>query len=254
MIDGQGATGPSATEIKAPAVLNNVSNANGSNYQPIIYAFGAGKTVNITDMYVNGDGGRTIPNYFGIYYFEAGGTISGNRVAAIRDATYSGNQSGNAIYVNHTWDVNFAHTVNITNNTVLDYQKTGILINEMNTQAIITGNTVTGQNIAGVNATVWYPIGYGAHATITGNTITNNIWNSANPHVYMASGILIAGAGTTDTGTPTGGKYYRYTAATHLQATKRVSLLTALVVLLTELTLTFLTAVILMRTTRCMQC
>jgi len=203
VIDGQGSTGPVVTRLKAPAVPVTFNNVNG-NYAAVIYASGIGRLATVSDIFVDGDGGRSATNYTGIYYFQAGGTISGNKVSGFRDPVYSGNQSGNAIYVNHTFDTPLSQMVTISNNTISDYQKTGILVNEINTHAIITGNTITGQNIPNMNAQNGIQIGYGAYATITGNTITGNLWNSANPHVYMASAILLAGAGVDMSNTATG--------------------------------------------------
>ncbi len=202
-IIGAGRSGAFTTRIKAPAVPASVTNANGS-FQPIIYAHEAGNTINLDSLLIDGDGGRTIPNYLGVYYFEASGSLTKSRVQAIRDATFSGSQSGSGVFVNHTWDTPLSHSVTIDDNEVVDYQKTGILVNEINTQAIITNNTVTGQAITGLNAQNGIQLGYGAYGTITGNTITANLYNSANPHLYLASGIILVGTGVDLTNTPTG--------------------------------------------------
>lgn len=203
-IKGAGRSGATTTRIKAPAAPVAFTNANGS-YQALIYAHGAGNNINIDSVLVDGDNGRTVSNYIGVYFFEADGSLTTSRVTAIRDAPFSGNQGGSAVYVNHTFDTNFPHTVTLDSNLIDDYQKTGLLINEINTHAIIRGNTITGQSITNVIAQNGIQIGYGAYATITGNTITGNLWNSANPHVYMSSAILLAGAGVDFNNVATGG-------------------------------------------------
>jgi hypothetical protein len=188
-IVGAGRSGTTTTRIKAPATPASITNANGS-YQPIIYAQGAGNTINLDKLLIDGDGGRTISDFMGVYYFEAGGALTNSRVTGIRDATYSGNQSGLGVYVNHAYDANVPHTVTINNNIIDDYQKAGLVVNELNTHAVITGNTVTGQNIPNINGQNGIQLGYGAYATITGNTVTGNIWNSPNPHTWLSAGIL----------------------------------------------------------------
>jgi len=202
-IMGAGRSGATTTRIKAPVTPASISNANGS-YQPIIYAQGAGNTINLDKLLVDGDGGRTISDFMGVYYFEAGGALTNSHVTGIRDATYSGNQSGLGVYINHAFDVNVSHTVTINNNIIDDYQKAGLVVNELNTHAVITGNTVTGQNIPNINGQNGIQLGYGAYATITGNTVTGNIWNSPNPHTWLSGGILLAGAGVDNTNTATG--------------------------------------------------
>lgn len=202
-IIGAGKSGTTTTRIKAPASPVQFSNANG-NYEAIIYAHGAGNTIHLDSLLVDGDGGRNVSDFIGVYFFEAGGSLFKSRVTGIRDATYSGNQSGLAVYVNHSFDVNLPHSVTIDSNIIDDYQKAGLVVNELNTHALIRGNTITGQNIPNVNGQNGVQIGYGAYATITGNTITGNIWNSPNPHTWVAAGILLAGAGVDNTNTATG--------------------------------------------------
>jgi len=202
-IIGADRSGPSKTQIKAPAVLNSVI-TNMDPHQPIIYASGAGNTINISQVLVDGDGGRNVADFMGVYYYEANGTFDDSRITGIRDVAFSGNQSGVAFVANHAWDISLSQTVTVSDNQIDDYQKGGILINELNTQGIVTGNTVTGQNIPNVNGQNGIQFGYGAYGTITGNTVTNNLWNEPHPHTYVAAGILLAGVGVDNFNAPTG--------------------------------------------------
>lgn len=202
-IKGAGRAGASTTRIKAPAAPVAFTNPNGA-YEAIIYAHGAGKTIHIDSLLVDGDNGRNVNKYTGVYFYEAGGSLTKCRVTGIRDVSFSGTQRGNAVYVNHAYDTDFGHTVTIDSNIIDDYQKTGLLINEINTHALIRGNTITGQAVKNVIAQNGIQIGYGAYATITGNTITGNLWNSADPHTYMSAAILLAGAGVDMSNAPTG--------------------------------------------------
>ena len=140
------------TIVKAPVTMANVPNPNGTG-QPIISASGAANTVNISKIKIDGDGGRTVSSFVGMHYAEASGTFNDNHITGIHDSpVFSGVQSGVAIIANHAWDVSVAQTVSVTNNLIDDYQKGGILVNELNTQGIVTGNVVTGQNTPGVTA------------------------------------------------------------------------------------------------------
>ncbi|MBK7094709.1 MAG: hypothetical protein IPH57_06590 [Saprospiraceae bacterium] len=191
------------TIVKAPVSMTVVSTGNGPVY-PIIYAYGPGKIINIEKLMIDGDGGRSPDKFEGIHYFEAGGTFNLNRITGIRNSSFNGN-SDIAIVANHIYDISIAQTVNITNNLIDDYGKAGIVVNELNTQGIVTGNIVTGQNIPNVVGQNGIQFGYGSYGTITGNTVTNNIWNAVeHPHTWTAAGILLASVGITPANVPTG--------------------------------------------------
>ncbi|MBP7849770.1 MAG: right-handed parallel beta-helix repeat-containing protein [Lentimicrobiaceae bacterium] len=192
------------TIIKAPVTLSGFANANGTSFA-IIYASGNTNTINIDKLMVDGDGGRTDASFVGVHYFAANGSFTNSRITGIRNNPYSGSQGGSAFTANHQWDVPINQTVYVTDNIIDDYQKGGIVINELNTQGIVTGNIVTGQNIPLVNAQNGIQFGFGAYGTITGNTVTNNIWNKVeHPHQWTAAGILLAGVGVDYNNTATG--------------------------------------------------
>ncbi|MGB3074652.1 MAG: right-handed parallel beta-helix repeat-containing protein, partial [Chitinophagales bacterium] len=206
VIIGSGST--NTTTILAPASPTNVSNANGT-YQPIVYVSGVGNNVEIHDIKVDGDGGRNVSNLIGIYYFEASGLIDDCRVTGIHDApSVNGNQRGQGIFVNHSYDVNLSHTVTISNSKVDDYQKTGILINELGTEGIVINDSIIGSSVSGIIAQNGIQFGYGAWGTIQGNVISNNLYNTVAPHTDVSSGILLAGAGIDFNNTPTGNSIF----------------------------------------------
>ena len=111
--------------------MSSVTNANGAGFTSVIYAFGPTTTVNISGLGIDGDG-RGGAKFSGVYYFEASGTFTNSRIEKVRDAVFSGVQSGNAFFANHTYDVSLSQTVTVADNVIEDYQKTGILINELN--------------------------------------------------------------------------------------------------------------------------
>ena len=189
------------TIVKAPVSMTPVSVSIWSpseNVYPVIYASGNSNTVNISKLTIDGDNGRTVNKFFGALYYEANGTFDNNRITAIRDAgTFSGAQAGIAFYGGHIRTVTLAQTINVTNNIIDDYQKGGIVVDAPGTSGALTGNTITGQNVALVTAQNGIQLSRGATGTISGNTVTNNIWNKVeHPHEYTAAGILLYQAGT----------------------------------------------------------
>jgi parallel beta-helix repeat protein len=137
-----------------------------------------------------GNGGGT---FNGVHFWEASGSIANCRLTGFRDTPFGGAQDGNAINVNHVWDVNNPQNVNITNNIIDDFQKTGILVNELGSNATISGNTITGQGdaIEGQAAQNGIQVGYGATGSISGNTLSN-LWYV--PDSWSSAAILIVGA------------------------------------------------------------
>ncbi|MDZ4713708.1 MAG: right-handed parallel beta-helix repeat-containing protein [bacterium] len=200
-IRGADSAGSSAAVVKAPAVMSPISNGNGSGFTSVIYISGPSTSFNISHIAVDGDG-RGGAKFSGVYYFEASGSFTNSRITKVRDATYSGVQSGNAFFANHTYDVSMNQTVTVSNNMIDDYQKTGILINELNTHGIVTNNIVTGQNTQHVNGQNGIQFGYGSYGIITSNIVSGDQYNGPAPD--DASGILLAGVGVDQTNTPTG--------------------------------------------------
>ena len=127
----------------------------------------------------------------GIRFDAVGGLISNNTVNDLEQGTngQSGCQEGNGIDVRNApftaGGVDFK--VTISNNTVTDYQKTGILANG-SVAATITGNTVTGDGPVSYIASNGIQVGFGATATVKGNTASGNWYTPASD---IACGFLI---------------------------------------------------------------
>jgi hypothetical protein len=88
----------------------------------------------------------------------------------------------------------------VEDSTVADYQKTGILANETGLDATVNGNTVTGAGPqADTEAQNGIQVGFGALATVSGNTVTANACDFAScgpdPTTQVqAAGILLVDA------------------------------------------------------------
>ena len=98
----------------------------------------------------------------------------------------SGCQEGNAIDIRNSAGI-ARPWVNISGNTIRDYQKTGILAKGP-VGATITDNTVTGSGPIDYIAQNGVQISLGASATVKGNTVSGN-WYT--PVSYVACGILL---------------------------------------------------------------
>ena len=121
----------------------------------------------------------------GIQFDNAAGSITNNTVIAINQGA-SGCQEGNAIDVRNS-TVSGRPSVNVSGNTIGDYQKTGILASG-SVAATIINNTVTGVGPIDYIAQNGLQISRGASATVKGNTVSGN-WYT--PVSYVACGILL---------------------------------------------------------------
>jgi parallel beta-helix repeat protein len=190
------------TTVKAPVTMQTAPISIWSTNEavnPIIYAFDNTKTINLSKLTVDGDGGRTLNKYFGVLFYEANGTFSYGKITGIRDAgSFSGAQAGIAYYGGHIRTSTLSQNLTFTNNIVDDFQKGGVVVDAPGTIGIIDNNTITGQNVPLVTAQNGIQLSRGASGSIQGNTISNCIWNKVeHPHQYTAAGILLYQAGAT---------------------------------------------------------
>jgi parallel beta-helix repeat protein len=131
-------------------------------------------------------------------------TIQNNHLTAIRDQPLSGCQNGNAIQIGRNTLNTHGHGV-IKNNTIDDYQKTGIIVDGRiggpQSTAVITGNEITGDTngacspnyrCAPIAAQNGIQISRNATAEVTGNTVVGNRYD---PAVADSVGIMLFGAG-----------------------------------------------------------
>lgn len=154
----------------------------------------AGTSANVTNLTVTTnhlaevcDGGAD--RLAGIRLNDASGSITNNTITAINQGL-SGCQEGNAIDVRNS-PFNGTHpaikSVTISGNTISDYQKTGIVANG-DVSATILNNTVTGSGPIAYIAQNGIQVGFGATATVKGNTVSGNFYT---PAPDVACGILL---------------------------------------------------------------
>ncbi len=147
-----------------------------SNKKPIVSIVGPDIVVNINNLTVDGRGFGNANNVFvGIGYRSATGTIDHVTVKGVRNDPLDAIQGGIGIYFSN---IDFVpRNATITNSIIFDYQKTGIVGNELGLDLYIHGNTITGAGGTADSVAIaqnGIQIGFGANATITGNTIIGN--------------------------------------------------------------------------------
>ena len=159
---------------------------------------GSGVEVELTGFTVSGPGPAACGSIAaGIVVRDgANANIHDNTVQDVRDSTFSGCQNGIAILVGrNSWTT--TGTATIANNTIVGYQKGGIVVDNTGSSATITNNIVTGAGTTDVTAQNGIQISRGATATLSGNTVTGNSYYKASDTTYSwgAAGLLLYQAG-----------------------------------------------------------
>ncbi len=125
-----------------------------------------------------GGGPDTDQRFYGIRYSNSSGTVSDNEVHGIRYPTVCGSTVG--VYA-------YQSSVEISGNTVYDFDKNGITAN-LAGSSTIEGNTVTGWGPSGAVAQNGIQIGFGATGTVEGNTVSDIYYTG---DCWAGSGILV---------------------------------------------------------------
>ena len=185
--------GAGSSIIVAPTTLPASSNATSA----IVLINGSGVDTELTGFTVTGPGPSACGSIrAGIYvYAGANANIHDNTIQDVRDSTFSGCQNGVAIAVGRqAWATSGTATIN--NNTIVGYQKGGIVVDNTGSNAIITNNMVTGTGTTSITAQNGIQISRGATATLSGNTVTGNSFHlDGSPWNWGAAGILLYQAG-----------------------------------------------------------
>ena len=190
-------TDEATTIIRSPASVpaNFITTYNGVENHPIVFVSNA--DVTMEDLTVDGAGQASGNFRFeGVGYYDATGTIDHVTVEHIRDNPLDGVQTGVGIFAQN--DDAAARNLNVTDDTIFDYQKGGIVINGAGLNALVSGNTVTGSGPTSLIAQNGIQISRGAVADVTGNIIDGNSYTPAATPGDYAVGVLLfqAGGGT----------------------------------------------------------
>lgn len=145
--------------------------------------------VNVRNLIVDGTGNNDTTcdmQLAGIYYQNAGGTISHNTAQnQLLPAGYQGCQEGVGI-IGENQTVN-TPSIQINHNTVINFDKNGITVSYGAAVVTIADNTITGRGSTDTTAQNGIQLGYGASGSIKGNTVSNLIYSPA----PEAAGILL---------------------------------------------------------------
>jgi hypothetical protein len=170
----------------APTTLNNDFNVSGQPNRPVIHVTGTSGVV-IDGFTIHGAGAGDSNNRFiGIAYHNASGAIQNNSLDAFRDASLGGTAGGVGIYILN--DDGVPRSVNVLDNTIVDYQKGGIVASGQNLTVDIAGNTITGQGPITVIDQNGIQISGNAGGIIDSNTISDNWCNSTS---QTAAGVVV---------------------------------------------------------------
>jgi hypothetical protein len=186
-----GQSGSVTITLPAAGPVDNATTLEGQPAAAQIFVSSPGGAVKIENLTVDGSG-FTAPNgcadeFLGIYYQNAGGTISGNTTQnqALPQADF-GCQDGEAIFVET--QTNGTPILKITGNTVANFDKNGITVSYDPANATIENNIITGVGPTDLIAQNGIQVGYGATGSISGNQVSNLIYT---PATFGASGVLL---------------------------------------------------------------
>jgi hypothetical protein len=145
-------------------------------------------------------------NYYGVFVIKTSVNVTGSTIRDIGESPLNGSQHGNAIYyasvTSGTANDGFGNflqptcssgttTGTINGNSILKYQKGGIVANCAGTNVTISNNVVTGEGPVNYIAQNGIQLGYGMKATVTGNTVSGNAYTGAGG--VSSGGILVVG-------------------------------------------------------------
>ncbi len=137
--------------------------------------------VSIASNTINGGHvGSCIGGFWGIIVQNVSGSIGSNTVSGIGNGLTSGCQEGRAV------EADGAGTVQITNNNLSQYQKSGIIVRD-SVVSTITGNTTAGEGPTSAIAMNGITITSTGATTITGNHTSGHLYTPAS---VFSCGIL----------------------------------------------------------------
>jgi nitrous oxidase accessory protein NosD len=173
-------TSPLTAVIKAPASM--------AVPKAIVRVNGA-TGVAIRDFTISGPGDGTCDSIRTGIRVDAGGsaTIERNHITAIRDEPFGGCQTGVGILVGRNFEATTGTAV-ILKNTIDDYQKGGIVVDNAGSSATIDSNIVSGAGSTTATAQNGIQVSRGATAIVKKNKVEGNWFIGAD---WTASGILI---------------------------------------------------------------
>jgi hypothetical protein len=179
--------GEGATIIRSPATLATYFTTPGpNNNYPVVYVHGA-NDVDIKDLTVDGmNRGSANYRFYGIAFWNAGGSVTSAEVLNVMDSAFSGAQHGVGVYAYN--DIVGSYDIDMTDVLVDGYQKTAVALSGDGLTVDLTRVTVVGQGDTDVTAQNGIQVGYGAGGTLTDCDVSGNSYTGSGN--WTASGIL----------------------------------------------------------------
>ncbi len=174
--------------LQPTGAIPNATNVNDSSPITALLLVSHTQGVSIDDLTV--DGANSSPNacapdYVGVMFQNASGELTHMAVRNIKLGTgLLGCQSGEGIFVQNSSQ---SLEVDISDSSVHDYQKTGILIDQKGSNATITHNYVTGLGSTPDIAQNGIQISRGASASVANNFVNNHLYSLCTSASCMAA-------------------------------------------------------------------
>lgn len=131
-------------------------------------------------------------NFYGIRIDDGSATIENNHITKIEDTPFGGAQEGVAILVGRAAD-GTTGTAIISQNFIDQYQKGGIVVDNIGSSAEIDHNTIIGQGPTALNTQNGVQISRGATADVSNNRISDNEYTGGGD---VGTGVFLFQAGT----------------------------------------------------------
>lgn len=152
--------------------------------------YGPGLTGTVDDAEIFG------ANYYGVVANAAAVNVTDSSIHDIGEVPLNGSQHG--VGVLYTTVNQASQTTGpsasgtLSNTTIWNYQKNGVVISGVGASASVLNNTVTGQGAVDWIAQNGIQVSFGGSALITGNTVSGNDYT---PKSFVACGLLYFDAG-----------------------------------------------------------
>ena len=116
--------------------------------------------------------GTADPNLIGVFFRGASGSLKGSKVhgTMLGDVDLSCDSGAAVLVQGGAGPIN----VSVVGNQVFDYQRAGIVVNEVGARAVISANMVTGLGPTPAVAQNGIQVGFGGFAKIMKNVVQNN--------------------------------------------------------------------------------
>jgi hypothetical protein len=152
-----------------PGAFTGALDAGGCDIGVYFDGAGSGGSVSNADI--------TNARYYGVLVSDgATANVTDSTITDINDNPLDGSQHGVGIAYRVNTITGGGGSGTASGNTVSDYQKDGILANGGGTNVTISDNTVTGIGPTSLIAQNGIQVSRGATATVTGNTVSGNIY------------------------------------------------------------------------------